>query len=46
MNDIQVGYPEELSIFEKPAKNVGIKQARCITYYPVNDFSTQGVIQF
>ena len=46
VKDVQVGYPEELSIFEKPAKNLGIKQARCITYYPVNDFSSQGVIQF
>ena len=46
MSDVQVAYPEELSIFEKPTQNLGTKAARCITYYPVNDFSTQGVIQF
>ena len=46
INDVQTAYPEELSIFEKPIRNLGVKQARCITYYPVNDFSSQGVLQF
>ena len=46
INDAQVAYPEELSIFDKPVQNLGIKHARCITYYPVNDFSCQGVLMF
>ena len=41
-----VGYPEELAIFEKPIQNVGVRRSHCTTFYPVNDFSSQGVIQF
>lgn len=44
--DAYVGYPEELAIFEKPVQNVGVKRQHCATYYPVNDYSNQGVIQF
>jgi hypothetical protein len=44
--DAYVGYPEELAMFEKPIQNVGIKRCHCTKYYPVNDFSNQGVIQF
>ena len=46
MEETVVAYPEELSIFDKPIQDLGVKQARCITYYPVNDFSSHGVIQF
>ena len=44
--DAYLGYPEELAIFEKPIQNVGIRRSHCTTYYPVNDFSNQWVIQF
>ena len=44
--DAFVGYPEELAIFEKPIQNVGVRRSHCTTFYPVNDFSSQGVIQF
>lgn len=46
LRDSVVGYPEALAIFDKPIQNVGIRKYRCINYYPVNDFTTQGVIQF
>ena len=46
LKDSLVGYPEELAIFDKPIQNVGIKKYQCIDYYPVNDFTTQGIIQF
>ena len=44
--DAFVGYLEELAIFEKPIQNVGVRRSHCTTFYPVNDFSSQGVIQF
>lgn len=46
LRDSVVGYPEALAIFDKPIQNVGVRKYRCIDYYPVNDFTTQGVIQF
>lgn len=44
--DSYVGYAEELAIFEKPLQNVGVKRTHTTTYYPINDYSNQGVIQF
>lgn len=46
LKDSIVGYPDSLAIFDKPIQNIGIRQVRCVNYYPVNDFTTQGVIQF
>ena len=46
LDDAYIGYSEELAIFQKPIQNVGIKNNHITTFYPVNDFSTQGVIQF
>lgn len=46
LSDSFVGYPEELAIFEKPLQNIGIKRTHTSTYYPINDYSNQGVIQF
>ena len=46
LEDAYIGYSEELAIFQKPIHNVGIKNTHVTTFYPVNDFSTQGVIQF
>jgi hypothetical protein len=44
--DSFVGYSEKLAIFEKPVSNFGVDKCRCVTYFPVNDYSTQGIIQF
>lgn len=44
--DSYVGYSEDLAIFEKPIQNVGVKRTHTTTYYPINDYSNQGVIQF
>lgn len=46
LSDSYVGYSEELAIFEKPLQNVGVKRAHTVTFYPINDYSNQGVIQF
>ena len=46
LKDSVVGYPESLAIFDKPIQNIGIRQVRNVNYYPVNDFTSQGVIQF
>jgi len=46
LKDSIVGYPESLAIFDKPIQNIGVRQVRCVNYYPVNDFTSQGVIQF
>ena len=46
LDDAYIGYSEELAIFQKPIQNVGIKNNHITTFYPINDFSTQGVIQF
>ena len=46
LSDSIIGYPESLAIFSKPVQNIGVKKYRCINYYPVNDFTTQGVVQF
>jgi hypothetical protein len=46
MADATVGYPERLAIFDKPVQVIGIRDTDYIEYYPINDFSTQGVIQF
>jgi len=46
LSDAYVGYSEELGIFEKPLQNVGIRRTHKTTFYPVNDFTNQGVIQF
>ena len=46
LSDSYVGYSEELAIFEKPLQNVGVQKKHSSTYYPINDFSNQGVIQF
>ena len=46
LDDAYIGYSEELAIFQKPIQNVGIKNTHVTAFYPVNDFSTQGVIQF
>ena len=41
-----LAYPEELNIFQKPIQCVGIEKIQKVIYYPVNDFSTQNVINF
>jgi hypothetical protein len=46
MPDSTVGYSERLAIFDKPVQLIGIRDTGYIDYYPINDFSTQGVIQF
>ena len=46
LTDSVIGYPQSLAIFSKAVQNVGIRKYRTIEYYPVNDFTTQGVIQF
>ena len=46
LTDSVIGYPQSLAIFSKAVQNVGIRKYRTIEYYPVNDFTTQGLIQF
>ena len=46
LSDSYVGYSEELAIFEKPLQNVGVRRMHSSTYYLIDDFSNQGVIQF
>jgi hypothetical protein len=41
-----LAYAEELNIFQKPIQCVGIEKIQTITCYPVNDYTSQGVIQF
>ena len=41
-----LAYPEELNIFQKPIQCVGIEKIQKVIYYPVNDYSTQNVINF
>jgi hypothetical protein len=46
MADSAVGYSEALAIFDKPLTDIGIKRPKFIDYFPMNDYTTQGVIQF
>ena len=46
IGDSYVGYSEELAIFQKPIQNVGVKRSHLATFYPVNDYSNQGILQF
>jgi hypothetical protein len=46
MEDAAVGYNESLAIFDKPLQDIGIKRVKYLDYFPVNDYTTQGVIQF
>lgn len=46
LSDSIIGYPEALALFSKPIQNIGVKKNRYINHYPINDFTTQGVIQF
>ena len=46
MKDSYLAYPEELAIFDKAVQNVGVKDVRCIEFQPVNDFTSQSIIEF
>jgi hypothetical protein len=46
LREATVGYSESLAIFDRPLQDIGIVDDNYIDYYPVNDFTTQGVIQF
>lgn len=44
--DSFVAYPAELSIFSRPIQILGVTGKQTVTCYPVNDYTTQGPIQF
>ena len=41
-----LGYSEQLAIFSKPIQNVGVNDITFVPYYPVNEFTSQGVIEW
>lgn len=46
LNDAYVGYSSQLAIFDKIKQNVGSKRGYITTFYPINDFGQQGILQF
>ena len=46
LNDAYVGYTSQLAIFDKIRQDVSIKRSQIVKYYPINDYSAQGVLQF
>lgn len=41
-----LAYPQNLDIFQNPIQVVGIEKTLISTCYPVNDYTSQGIIQF
>ena len=46
LNDAYVGYSSQLAIFDRIKQNVGSKRGYISTFYPINDFGQQGILQF
>lgn len=46
LSDSIIGYDSSLAIFQKPLQDVGIRGRKIIQHLPVNDFTSQGVLQF
>ena len=46
MADSFLAYNEELNIFQRPIQFVGIQGRQVSTCYPINDYTSQGIISF